>query len=143
VWLVEPWDWCNPAPLFAAARPALRWQAARWRATTKSCPKEKAPLDAGAYRIAILWRGDEAARRSATPETSRFKAVFAALADVGVDANPVVYEDDVPDTVRAQLGTPTSAKITTPCQVGSSLGFSRSLVAPVLPQQLQLLCSRC
>src|SRR4029077_10780265 len=39
-------------------------------------------------RIAILWRGDEAARRSATPETSRFKAVFAALADVGVDANP-------------------------------------------------------
>ena len=36
-------------------------------------------------RIAILWRGDEAARRSATPETSRFKAVFAALADVGVE----------------------------------------------------------
>src|SRR5262245_7647079 len=46
-------------------------------------------------RIAILWRGDEAARRSARPETSRFKAVFAALADVGVDAEPVVYEDDV------------------------------------------------
>src|SRR5438309_4229515 len=56
-------------------------------------------------RIAILWRGDEAARRSATPATSRFKAVFAALADVGVDADPVVYEDDVLDTVRAQLAT--------------------------------------
>src|SRR5262249_15907615 len=55
------------------------------------------------YKIAILWRGDEAARRSATPEGSRFKAVFAALADVGVDAEPVVYEDDVLDTVRAQL----------------------------------------
>jgi hypothetical protein len=54
-------------------------------------------------RIAILWRGDEAARRSATAESSRFKAVFAALADVGVDAEPVVYEDDVLDTVRAQL----------------------------------------
>jgi hypothetical protein len=54
-------------------------------------------------RIAILWRGDEAARRSALPETSRFKAVFAALADVGVDAEPVVYEDDVLDAVRAQL----------------------------------------
>src|ERR1700740_3137514 len=54
-------------------------------------------------RIAILWRGDEAARRSATPETSRFKAVFAALADAGVDAEPVVYEDDVVDAVRAQL----------------------------------------
>src|SRR5882724_8232848 len=56
-------------------------------------------------RIAILWRGNEAARRSATPETSRFKAVFAALADVGVDAKPVVYEDDVLDAVRAQLAT--------------------------------------
>jgi hypothetical protein len=54
-------------------------------------------------RIAILWRGDEAARRSATPETSRFNAIFAALADVGVDAEPVVYEDDILDTVRAQL----------------------------------------
>src|SRR5829696_2469636 len=56
-------------------------------------------------RVAILWRGNEAARRSAAPETSRFKAVFAALADVGVDAEPVVYEDDVLETVRAQLAT--------------------------------------
>jgi hypothetical protein len=56
-------------------------------------------------RVAVLWRGDEAARRSATPETSRFKAVFAALADVGVDAEPVVYEDDLLDEVRAQLAT--------------------------------------
>jgi hypothetical protein len=56
-------------------------------------------------RIAILWRGDEAARLRASPETSRFKAVFAALADVGVDAVPMVYEDDVLDFVRAQLAT--------------------------------------
>src|SRR5262249_42827985 len=56
-------------------------------------------------RVAILWRGDEAARRSATPETSRFKAIFAALADIGVAAEPVVYEDDVLDAVRAQLAT--------------------------------------
>src|SRR5215831_102961 len=54
-------------------------------------------------RIAILWRGDKATRRSATPETSRFKAVFAALADVAIDAEPVVYEDDVLDAVREQL----------------------------------------
>jgi hypothetical protein len=60
-------------------------------------------LTARLGRVAILWRGDEAARRSATPETNRFKAVFAALADVGVDAEPVVYEDDVRDAVRAQL----------------------------------------
>jgi len=46
-------------------------------------------------RVAILWRGD----------TGRFKAVFAALAAAGVDAEPVVYEDDVVDAVRAQLST--------------------------------------
>ena len=56
-------------------------------------------------RIAVLWRGDEAARRSASPETGRFKAVFAALADTGVDAEPVVYEDDVLDAVRAKLAS--------------------------------------
>jgi Domain of unknown function (DUF6815) len=54
-------------------------------------------------RIAILWRGDEAARRSATADNSRFKAVFAALGDVGVNAEPAVYEDNVVDAVRAQL----------------------------------------
>jgi hypothetical protein len=54
-------------------------------------------------RIAILWRGDAAERDSTTASTSRFKAVFSALADIGVDAGPVVYEDDVLDTVRAQL----------------------------------------
>lgn len=56
-------------------------------------------------RIAILSRGDEAIRRITTAETSRFKAIFAALAEVGVDAEPVVYEDDVRDAVRAQLAT--------------------------------------
>lgn len=56
-------------------------------------------------RIAIMWRGDETARLSATPETSRFKAIFAALADVGVEAMPVVYEDDALNTVRAQLSS--------------------------------------
>jgi hypothetical protein len=56
-------------------------------------------------RIAILSRGDEAARRGVKPDTSRFKAVFEALADVGVDAEPVVYEDDVVEAVRAQLAT--------------------------------------
>ncbi len=53
-------------------------------------------------RVAILWRGDDAHGKP-SPETSRFKAVFAALADVGVDAEPVVYENDVLEAVRAQL----------------------------------------
>jgi hypothetical protein len=56
-------------------------------------------------RIAILSRGDEAARRSVAPETSRFKAIFAALADAGVEAEPVVYEDDVSEAVREQLAS--------------------------------------
>lgn len=54
-------------------------------------------------RIAILWRDNEQAGSSATPENSRFKAIFAALADLGVDAQPVVYEDDVIDAVREKL----------------------------------------
>jgi hypothetical protein len=56
-------------------------------------------------RIAILWRGDEAARGSASMETGRFKAIFAALADRCIDAAQVVYEDNVLDDVRAQLAT--------------------------------------
>ena len=56
-------------------------------------------------RVAILWRGDESARQSIKPESSRFKAVFAALAAVGIEAEPVVYEDDVWDAVREQLAT--------------------------------------
>jgi hypothetical protein len=56
-------------------------------------------------RVAILWRGDQEERRSATPENSRFKAVFAALADLRVDAQAVVYDDDVAETVRAKLTT--------------------------------------
>jgi hypothetical protein len=56
-------------------------------------------------KVALLWRGDRDARLNARPETSRFKAVFATLADVGVDAEPVVYEDEVLDVVRARLAT--------------------------------------
>src|SRR5262249_15347738 len=67
-----------------------RAQAARSRIMNAE-PFSKSEPTARLGRIAILWRGDEAARRSAAPETSRFKAVFAALADVGVDAEPVVY----------------------------------------------------
>lgn len=54
-------------------------------------------------RIGILWRDDVEERTGATPEASRFKAVFAALAKVGVIAEPVVYEDEVADAVHDQL----------------------------------------
>jgi hypothetical protein len=67
----------------------------------RSMPEPTARLG----RIAILWRGDEAARGNVTPETSRFKAIFRALADIGVDAEPAIYEDDVFDAVRKKLVT--------------------------------------
>lgn len=54
-------------------------------------------------RIAILWRGDKEERTSAKPETSRFRTIFAALADIGIDAEAVVYEDDVLDDVYARI----------------------------------------
>jgi hypothetical protein len=66
---------------------------------------EFSPLSKSASRlsrIAILSRDHPGASR-ATAENSRFKAIFAAFADVGVEAEPVVYEDDVIDTVRAKL----------------------------------------
>ena len=63
------------------------------------------PESARAGRVAVLWRGDEAARRDVNAETGRFAAVFAALAALGIDAEPVVYEDDVADAVRARLAT--------------------------------------
>ena len=58
------------------------------------------PESARAGRVAVLWRGDEAARRDVNAETGRFAAVFAGLAALGIDAEPVVYEDDVADAVR-------------------------------------------
>jgi hypothetical protein len=54
-------------------------------------------------RVAILWRGDETERRDATLPASRFKDISAALVSLGVDAEPVVYEDDVLEAVRSQL----------------------------------------
>ena len=54
-------------------------------------------------KVGILWRGDEAARATAASQTSRLKDVFAALADLGIEAVPVVYEDDVREEVRAEL----------------------------------------
>lgn len=73
-------------------------------ADTPSSLSSTAFKPASRGRVAILWRGDDAARQAVSPETSRFKAIFAALAEVGVEAEPVIYEDDVRDAVRAQLG---------------------------------------
>jgi len=53
--------------------------------------------------IAILWRGDAAARRDATPQNNRFVRVFEALAASGIEARPVVYDEGFTEQVRNQL----------------------------------------
>jgi hypothetical protein len=53
--------------------------------------------------VAILSRGDAAARRDATPQNSRFIRVFEALSAVGIGARPVIYDEGFADAVRDQL----------------------------------------
>ena len=54
-------------------------------------------------KVAIVWRGDAEARRTATPRNNRFYRVFEELAALGIDAAPVVYDEAFADQVRAQL----------------------------------------
>ncbi|MDE5440846.1 Cj0069 family protein [Bradyrhizobium sp. CSA207] len=53
--------------------------------------------------VAILSRGDAAARRDATAQNSRFVHVFEALAAVGIEAHPVIYDESFAEEVREQL----------------------------------------
>ena len=54
-------------------------------------------------KVAILYPGDSDARKTATPQTSRFLPVFQALAGRGMQVEAAVYHDDFTDAVRAQL----------------------------------------
>jgi hypothetical protein len=54
-------------------------------------------------RLALLWRGDREARQNATAHNSRLGRVFAALSELGIQAEPAVYADDIVDDVRQQL----------------------------------------
>src|SRR5580658_9038295 len=54
-------------------------------------------------KIAILWRGDAEARRTATPRNNRFHRIFEELAATGVDPEPAVYDEEFADEVRRQL----------------------------------------
>jgi hypothetical protein len=47
-------------------------------------------LRSGPYKIALLWRGDAAARRTASPANNRFHRIFEELAAVGIEAAPAV-----------------------------------------------------
>jgi uncharacterized protein DUF6815 len=55
------------------------------------------------YKIAIVWRGDAEARRTATPQNNRFFRVFEELAALGIRAEPAVYDEAFADDVREQL----------------------------------------
>lgn len=58
---------------------------------------------ATSFKVALLWRGNRQARLDARPEESRLKAIFAALARRGVEAEPAVYSEDMAGEVRDQL----------------------------------------
>ncbi len=55
------------------------------------------------FKIAIVWRGDREARRAATAENNRFYRVFEELAALGIQAEPVVFDENFVDEVREQL----------------------------------------
>jgi hypothetical protein len=57
------------------------------------------------HRVAILWRGDNETRRTATPYNNRYRRVFEELIALGIDAQPAVYADDIAHEVREQLMT--------------------------------------
>lgn len=54
-------------------------------------------------KVALVWRGDPEARRQATPENSRWRDIFAALAAANIHAEPAVYCEEAADEVRRQL----------------------------------------
>jgi hypothetical protein len=55
------------------------------------------------HSVAILSRGDANVRREATAQNSRFVRVFEALAAVGIEAQPAIYDESFADAVREQL----------------------------------------
>jgi hypothetical protein len=56
-------------------------------------------------RVAVVWRGDREARRTATPQNNRFHRVFEELAAIGILAEPAVYDEEFAEEVCAQLLT--------------------------------------
>lgn len=53
--------------------------------------------------VAVLWRGDEDARRNGIGSNARLRPVLDALDAVGIDARPVVHRDRIASTVRDEL----------------------------------------
>jgi hypothetical protein len=54
-------------------------------------------------RIAIVWRGDREARRTATPQNNRYHRIFEELAAVGLAPESAVFDEEFADDVLEQL----------------------------------------
>jgi hypothetical protein len=54
-------------------------------------------------RVAVVWRGDREARRTATPQNNRFRRVFEELAALGIHVEPAVYDEEFANEVLDQL----------------------------------------
>lgn len=55
------------------------------------------------FKVGLLWRGEGQSARAVRPASSRFSAIFAALARRGLHAEPVVYAEKCTDAIRQQL----------------------------------------
>lgn len=54
-------------------------------------------------RVALVWRGDQEARASASPDRGRLAPIFEALANEGVAGEPAVYCEEAAAEFRDQL----------------------------------------
>src|SRR5215813_13013401 len=59
--------------------------------------------DMAPFRIAILWRGDREARRTASAQNNRYHRIFEELSGLGIHAEPTVYDEEFADEVCEQL----------------------------------------
>ena len=57
----------------------------------------------GVGTVAVLWRGDEDARRAGISSNERLRPVFAALASVDIEARPVVHRDEIAESTIEEL----------------------------------------
>lgn len=54
-------------------------------------------------KVALLYPGNYEARQNATPHNNRLASIFKALANLGMHAEPAVYNDQFCEEVRRQL----------------------------------------
>src|SRR4051812_41892312 len=84
------------------------------------------------HSVAILSRGDAAARRDATPQNSRFVQVFEALAALGIEARPAIYDESFAEELREQLLAVNGVLVwVNPIQDGRSRGGLDALLRDV------------